>query len=211
MKKFIFDIDGTLLKTNWEYEEIYFNSVLSKSDAEVFIPNIARLLADYENKFQRYDIDLLSQYLTNSTGANITPDVILGWLEAGKNYYDVIDGAYETLEYLKSKDKKIIALSNWFTEMNRTRLERAGLLGYFDNIYCSDNVDMKPNRSSYLTACGDTSLSEVVIVGDSIPFDITVPLELGIETVYYCPKKTAQIDNPKVKVIRRLNEIKEMY
>lgn len=211
MEKFIFDIDGTLLKTNWEYEEIYFRSILSQKDADIFIPDIARLLADYEHRFSRYDRHLLSQYISENTGVNINPDMIQGWIEAGKDYYDVIDGAHEVLEYLKSKDKKIVALSNWFTEMNKTRLERAGLSEFFDEIYCTDLIDMKPSRSSYLAACGDVNPSRSVIVGDSWQFDIKVPLELGMETVYYCPKGNEHVDNPKVKVIRKLNDLKEMY
>lgn len=210
MEKFIFDIDGTLLKTNWQYEEIYFNSVLSSEDAKLFIPNISRLLADYEKNFSRYDINLLSRYLTESFDVMITPDIIRGWLEAGKNYYEVIPGAKEALDYLKSKDKKIVALSNWFTEMNKTRLERAGLLKYFDAVYCSDLVDMKPSQSSYLMACGDTLPTDTVMIGDSLQLDVMVPLELGMDAIYYCPNENEQVNNPKIKVIRKLNELKEI-
>ena len=211
MEKFIFDIDGTLLKTNWEYEERYFSSVLTPSDAEVFIPNISMFLADYEKSFLRYDIDVLSQYLIDASGVKITPDIIRGWMEAGKDYYDIMPGAKKVLEYLKSKDKKIVALSNWFTEMNKTRLENAGLLKYFDRVYCSDEVDMKPNFSSYITACGDTPLSETVMIGDSLQLDVIRPLELGMDALWFCPNEKKPVDRPKVKVIRRLNEIKEMY
>ena len=115
------------------------------------------------------------------------------------------------IEYLKSKDKKIVALSNWFTEMNKTRLENAGLLKYFDRVYCSDEVDMKPNFSSYITACGDTPLSETVMIGDSLQLDVIRPLELGMDALWFCPNEKKPVDRPKVKVIRRLNEIKEMY
>ena len=80
MEKFIFDIDGTLLKVNWEYEEIYFNSVLNPKDVAIFIPNIAGLLVDYESNFSRYDVNLLSQYLIEKTGVMITPDIIQGWI-----------------------------------------------------------------------------------------------------------------------------------
>ncbi len=211
MEKFIFDIDGTLLKTNWQYEEIYFNSVLTPADAEIFIPNIADFLADYERKFPRYDVEMLSQYLTGTSGVRITPDIIRGWMEAGKEYYDVIPYAKEMLEYLKAKDKKIVALSNWFTDMNKTRLVRAGLVDYFDHVYCSDEVDMKPNPSSYITVCGDTPLNETIMVGDSLQLDVLTPLELGMNAIYFCPDEKKTVDNPKVKVIRRLNEIKEMY
>lgn len=211
MEKFIFDIDGTLLKTNWEYEEIYFNSVLTPTDAKIFIPNISRFLADYESKFLRYDIDALSQYLIENSGIRITPDIIRGWLEAGKSYYDVIPGAKEVLEYLKNRNKRIVALSNWFTEMNKTRLDNAGLLKYFDSVYCSDEVDMKPNASAYLTACCDTSLTDTVMIGDSLQLDVIPPLELGMDAIYFCPNEKKNADRQKVKVIRRLSEIKEMY
>lgn len=211
MEKFIFDIDGTLLKTNWEYEEIYFKSVLSKRDAEVFIPNISTFLANYESSFLRYDVGILSQYLTEISGVKITPDIIRGWLDAGKGYYDVIPGTKEVLEYLKEQKKEVVALSNWFTEMNKNRLDNAGLLKYFDRVYCSDEVDMKPNFSSYITACGDTPLTDTVMIGDSLQLDVIAPLELGMNALWYCPNEKKTIDKHKVKVIRRLNEIKEMY
>lgn len=211
MKKFIFDIDGTLLKTNWQYEEIYFNSVLTSADAESFIPNISVFLANYEKRFPRYDVEMLSQYLTDSSGVNITPDIVRGWMEAGKEYYDVIPEARELLEYLKEKGKKIVALSNWFTDMNKARLRNAGLLDYFDYVYCSDEVNMKPHYSCYMRACGDTPLNDAVMIGDSLQLDVIVPLELGMDAIYFCPDDKKQMDNPKIKVIRRLSEIKEMY
>lgn len=211
MEKFIFDIDGTLLQTNWEYEEVYFKSVLSKRDAEVFIPNISTFLADYESSFLRYDIAVLSQYLTEVSGVKITSDIIRGWLEAGKDYYDVMPEARDVLKYLKEQNKEVVALSNWFTEMNKTRLNNAGLLKYFDRVYCSDEVDMKPNFSSYITVCGDTPLADTVMIGDSLKLDVITPLELGMDALWFCPNEKKTVDKPKVKVIRRLNEIKEMY
>lgn len=211
MEKFIFDIDGTLLKTNWEYEEIYFKSVLTPNDANVFIPNISTFLANYESSFLRYDINVLSQYLTDVSGVKITPDIVKGWLDAGKDYYDVVPGAEEVLLYLKEQKKEVVALSNWFTEMNKTRLDNAGLLKYFDRVYCSDVVDMKPNFSSYITACGDTPLTDTVMIGDSLQLDVIRPMELGMDALWFCPNEKKFIDKPKVKVIRRLNEIKEMY
>ena len=36
-KRFIFDIDGTLLVPDWNYEEEYFSRVLSSSDVDIFL------------------------------------------------------------------------------------------------------------------------------------------------------------------------------
>ena len=64
-KRFIFDIDGTLLVPDWNYEEEYFSRVLSSSDVDVFLPQIADLLQQYEKNFPRYDILELSRFLIN--------------------------------------------------------------------------------------------------------------------------------------------------
>ena len=211
MKKVIFDLDGTLLKANWQYEEIYFKSILSPEDAEKFIPNISRLLAEYEKTYLRYDFDLLSMYLTEKSGVNISREIVKVWIEAGKDCDEIIAGADEILRYLKQKDKCIVGLSNWFTDMNVGRLKKAGLYDYFDEVYCSDVVDMKPNLGAYIAACGDTEFKDVVMIGDSLKNDVITPLELGINAIYFCKDNQEKVLNPKVKVIRKLNEIKEIY
>lgn len=211
MEKFIFDLDGTLLQKNWSYEEEYFRSVLNNDDAERLLSRMSTLLSEYESSYLRYDVNLLSAYLSKKTGIDISLDVIRNWMRAGMDYYDTIPGAKEILEYLKAKDKKIVALSNWFTEMNVGRLKRAGLFDYFDAVYCSDVVDMKPNPGGYITACGDTNFQDVVMIGDSLPNDVLTPLELGINAIYFCPDEAKDAGHSKVKVIRKLKEIKEMY
>lgn len=211
MEKFIFDLDGTLLQKNWSYEEKYFRSVLSNDDAEILLSRMSRLLSEYESSYLRYDVNLLSNYLSEKTGIDINCDIVRNWMRAGMDYYDTIPGAKEILEYLKEKNKKIVALSNWFTEMNVERLKKAGLFDYFDAIYCSDEVDMKPNPEGYIVACGDTRFQDAVMIGDSLENDVLTPLELGINAVYFCPDERKEVGQSKVKVIRKLKEIKEMY
>lgn len=211
MKKFIFDLDGTLLQKNWSYEQEYFKSILNNDDAEKLLSRMSSLLAEYEKNYLRYDINLLSCYLSDNTGVNISPEIVKRWIEAGCDYYATIPGALETLKYLKQKNKSIVALSNWFTDMNVARLKKAGLFEYFDEVYCSDIVDMKPNYSGYIAACGDVALRDVVMIGDSLQNDVLTPLELGMDAIYFCPDETIEVEDKKVKVIRNLKELKEMY
>ena len=84
---FIFDIDGTLLVPDWNYETEYFSSVLNSFDFDIFFPQIADLLVQYEKNFPKYDIDNLSQFLTDKSGVVITPDIINGWNKAVKYSY----------------------------------------------------------------------------------------------------------------------------
>lgn len=211
MKKVIFDLDGTLLQKNWSYEQEYFRSILNPDDAEKILSSMATLLTEYEKNYFRYDINLLSAYLSEKTEIDISPNVVKKWIEAGCDYYDTVPGALEVLQYLRQKNKKIVALSNWFTDMNVERLKKAGLYDYFDEVYCSDRVDMKPNYGGYAIACGDVAFHDIVMIGDSLQVDVLTPLELGMDAVYFCPDETKEVENNKVKVIRNLKEIKEMY
>ena len=142
--------------------------------------------------------------------STFTPDVIRGWMEAGKDYYDVMPGAKKVLEYLKSKDKKIVALSNWFTEMNKTRLENAGLIKYFDRVYCSDEVDMKPNF--------DETLEEPEVLPSRYPNILvngTMGIAVGMATNIPPHNLTevidgciAYIENPEIDTVGLMQYIK---
>ena len=128
-KRFIFDIDGTLLIPDWNYEKLYFDSVLEKFEFEMFYPQIPKLLEEYEKNFPRYDVVALSRFLTMKSGVLITPEIIIGWNKAlGETKPEIIDGVVESLEYLKSKDKSLVALTNWFLEPQIERLRNRFLL-----------------------------------------------------------------------------------
>ena len=212
MEKFIFDLDGTLLKKDYRYEEDYFKSVLSPKDAEKLLANIGDLIALYEAENYKYDILLLSAFFTEKLGFIITPEVISNWVEAGKSCDNtIIPGVVEVLEYLKAKDKKMVVLSNWFRDMQVERLRKTKLFDYFDEIYCADDICLKPNIEAYKKACGETNFSSCVIIGDSLNEDVLVPRSLGIETVYFCPKGDYDSKDDNVKVIKNMIKIKEMY
>ena len=111
----VFDIDNTLLKRKPHYESSYFRNYLSKEDADLFIPNIGELLGVYEKTYDRYDLELLRNYLVSTTGINFTDEMLLGWREVLRNSSDeVICGAHDILEYLKTHGYGLAVLTNWF-------------------------------------------------------------------------------------------------
>ena len=85
-QKYIFDLDGTLLDGDFRKENEYFNSELTKEESEILIPRKLDLLMDYEKEFIRYDVFLLSEYLSKRTSINITPKFIQGWIDFNGNY-----------------------------------------------------------------------------------------------------------------------------
>lgn len=209
-KRFIFDIDGTLLVPDWNYEELYFASVLDKSDFDLFYPQILKLLEEYEKKFPRYDVVELSRFLTMKSGVLITPEIIIGWNNAlGETSPVIIDGVVESLEYLKSKDKSLVALTNWFLEPQISRLKSSGLYSYFDDVYGGE-LGIKPNASTYMNAIGEFDIDSSIMIGDSLDFDVYGPGKIGMDAIFYNPKNK-DYDKAKVKSIGSMKKIKEMF
>ncbi len=210
-KRFIFDLDGTLLKPDYSFEREYFRSVLSKNDAEYFVPMIPSFLAEYENIHLRYDESLLSKFLSEKSGILISPKVVTGWKNiVGETESVVIDGVIETLEYLKSKDKSSVVLTNWFFEPQTRRLKKSGILNYFEAVFTGDIV-MKPNPQSYRIACGEYPVERAVMIGDSLQNDVYGAMQVGMDAIYYNSKSKDNFDKNKIKSIGSMRMIKERY
>lgn len=209
-KRFIFDIDGTLLVPDWNYEKLYFSSALDKSDFQVFYPQIPKLLKEYEKKFPRYDVIELSRFLTMKSGVLITPEIIIGWNKAlGETSPVIIDGVIESLDYLKNKGNSLVVLTNWFLEPQISRLKSSGLNSYFDFVYGGE-LGIKPSPEIYKIACGEFDIDSSIMIGDSLDFDVYGPGRIGMDAIFYNPKDK-EYDKEKVKSIRSMKKIKEMF
>lgn len=209
-QRYIFDLDGTLIVPDYSYEREYFMSVLSKDDAKRLIPMIPKLLASYEISHPRYDKELLSKYISKTSGVLITSRIIEGWVNAYKDIEPVvIDEVIETLDYLHYKDKSLGILTNWFLEAQINRLRKSNLFNYFDGIYGGE-IASKPNPLSYKIACGKYSIDECIMIGDSLENDVYGAMNIGMDSIYYNPKNNNNFDKNKVKSIGRMSKIREL-
>ena len=154
-RRFIFDIDGTILKPDYSKEREFFKKELSSEEGNVFIPQISDLIKKYEETYSKYSVGLLSEFLSYNSGVEISPELIYKWREVVSNYDPkIIPGAKDLLFYLSvNKAQSVVGLTNWFGDDQMRRLEKAGLLDYFDNFYGGDFY-LKPSRESYLNAAG---------------------------------------------------------
>lgn len=210
-QRFIFDLDGTLLLPDYSYEKDYFKSVLSRDDAEFFIPMIPELLEDYENSYRRYDTKKLSRYLTACSGILITDKIIRGWKEAlGETESKMVDGVVETLEELSRRDKDMAILTNWFLSPQLKRLEKAGIKDYFTDFYGGEYA-IKPHAESYRMACGKYLMKDCVIIGDSLDRDVLPAMAVGLDAIYFNPNNNDNFNKEKVKSIGNICKIGKMY
>ncbi len=210
VKRFIFDLDGTLLHCNFEKERQYFRSVLNENDAEKFINSFLNCLYEYEDTHEKYDVSVLSKFLTDKLDINITDEMIEKWIEINTQCNDyLLDETIEVLEYLKNKNYSLVVLTNWFYKTQASRLNNIGILKYFDEVFAGDTY-VKPNDKSYLNAIGEYEPEECVMIGDNIIKDVLTPSKLGITAFYYNPNNK-EYDKDNIIAIDSLNRIKEMY
>lgn len=180
-KKYIFDLDYTLLIPDWSLEDDYFRKHIPIDEQEEFFKQKQDILNKYELEFPRYDFKTLSDFF-KSYGFTVSEDVINGWMiHNGETIKDEIaDGVIELLEYLKANGKEIVILTSWFSGTQIPRLKRTGLYSYIDKIVAGEDA-MKPDLESFELAIGDSNKEECIMIGDSVKSDKVGAENAGID------------------------------
>ena len=180
-KKYIFDLDYTLLIPDWSKEDDFLKRSIPIKEQEDFFKQKQLILNKYELEFPKYDFKTLSAFF-RSYGFTVGEDVINGWMiHNGETINDVVvDGVVELLDYLKANNKDIVILTSWFSGTQIPRLQRAGLYDYIDKIVAGEDA-MKPDLESFELAIGDTNKEDCIMIGDSIKSDKAGAENAGID------------------------------
>ena len=206
MKRFIFDLDGTLLTGSFESETNYFKEIFGEESNKIN-GNVLKFLDEYEHIYLKYDVKLLSDFLTKKSGLKFNENIINGWINLDYSSQDIIENdVIPVLEFLKSQDKSLSVLTNWFSYTQTKRLQRSGLISYFDEIYAGD-ISLKPHSLTYLAACRPYKEEETVIIGDNLEKDYLAPKKLGLNAILYDKNENHSTEFVKVK---RLKDIKNI-
>ena len=208
-KKYIFDLDYTLLIPDWSMEDIFFKNIIPISKQEEFFKQKQDIINKYEAEFPKYDFDTLSAFF-KSYGFHLSREVIDDWMiYNGINIKDQVpDGVIDLLDYLKQNDKEVVVLTNWFSGTQISRLERAGLYNYVDKIVAGENA-MKPSLKAFELAIGDTDKKDCIMIGDSLRCDKVGAENAGID--YYIVsnehsiRKFLELITIKEKIITKRN------
>lgn len=206
-KRFIFDLDGTLLTSDYHLERELFTDLYGE-EARDFISKVGFYLDEYESLFSSYDVEILSCYLKGRTGLSITDDVIREWISiTGDDPGVMEEGVLDTFECLKSMDCSIAVLTNWFLDSQKPRLRDSGLLEYVDEIYAGDTF-LKPRKEAYLASKKHYRTRECVVIGDQLDKDYIGPRKYGFDSVLY-DKNDRQHKN--IVKVKKINEIMKRY
>ena len=211
IKRIIFDIDNTLIPWKKEY-----NYEINKALEKLNIPyteeeanQISIAFDEYENAYLTFQKDKMVQFINEYTKKQypkeLVYEIIKGWESCVPERIE--PEIIELLEYLKEKYELVI-LTDWYVDSQKARLEKVGILQYFQDVYGAEKTKRKPYPEAFLQAMGNNKAEECVMVGDSFERDIKGAIQAGLKAIYYCP-----IDNDKkgefVKV-RKLEELRKV-
>lgn len=208
-KKYIFDLDYTLLIPDWSKEDDFLRRNIPLEEQEEFFKQKQLILNKYELEFPKYDFKTLSDYF-KSYGFSVSEEVIKGWMiHNGKTIKDkVVDGVIELFDYLKTNNKDIVILTSWFDGTQIPRLKRTSLYEYIDKIVAGEDA-MKPDLESFELAIGDTNKEDCIMIGDSIKSDKMGALNAGID--YYIVDDEHSIRDLLNMIISNKNQQKKSY
>ena len=183
IKKIIFDIDNTILDTYKDcietYEEYIYDNQLNIKAQDIY-----DMFEEYEVSNGNYLKDDLIKFISNKYGISYKEDELNNLLYLYSNHSTLINvNTINILQYLSSK-YDVVALTNWYKDIQYKRLENVGVGKYFIKVYGIED-GKKPDVKAFKNAIGNNLYSECVMIGDSLNSDINVAKELGMKTIYY--------------------------
>ena len=110
--------------------------------------------------------------------------------------HTLVPEAEEMLEALKNKGYRLFAASNSFGHLQRSRLEQAGILHYFEDTFISMDIGYdKPDIRFYQEALRRAGLKsgEVLMIGDSMTTDIEGAKNAGIDALFFDRRNNASL------------------
>ena len=213
MYKAIFiDIDDTLLDyipccreafvaampEHPEYFDIFFAiSGRLFSEAKHGLHTVAEVMELYPKEFVERMNELTNERMNEEELKHRTDTFKHAFRAAWGTTHTLVPGAKEMLEQLQAKGYRLFAASNSFGHLQRSRLEHAGILSYFEDTYISMDIGYdKPDIRFYqeaLRRCG-LQASEVLMIGDSMTTDVLGAQAAGIDALFFDRQKDSLMD-----------------
>lgn len=129
------------------------------------------------------------------------------------NYNDLVEGAFETLEYLSQNNYQLHILSNGFKEVTYRKCELSGIKNYFKTITSADEINVrKPQAEIYEYALQKSNASpeNSVMIGDDWIADVQGAKSYGMQVVFFDVFKD-NFHADGVTVIKNLSELQSIF
>ncbi len=114
----------------------------------------------------------------------------------------LMPAAKELLEHCKGR-YSLHLITNGFEETQRLKLQHAGIEGYFTEVITSEKSgSMKPHKEIFEYALTTTRAAcpDCLMIGDALDIDVLGAMRVGMDCVYYNPKRMPHKEKPTYEV-----------
>ncbi len=157
----------------------------------------------FQDSFQFFGID--DQELAETFELNFLDEIL--------SHNELVDGAFDLLEYLAEKKYTLHVLSNGFEEVTYRKCELSGIKNYFETITSADEINIRkpqPEIFEYAMKKSGATKENSVIIGDDWIADVEGGLAFGMPAVFF-DVFNDNYEAENVTVIKHLSEIKKLY
>ena len=222
IKDVFFDLDHTL----WDFDKnsgLTFDTIFRESHPNVAIDDFIKAyipinqscwklfqydkITHQELRYNRlkFSFDKLN-YSISDHEINRISDQYIDLLPDNNHLFD---GAFEVLDYLKSKYKLHI-ITNGFEKVQFRKMDNANLTHYFTTITNSEMAGVKkpnPIIFEYALDLAKAKKETSIMIGDSIDADVQGALAVGMQAIYFNEHKEKTPDH--INQINHLLELKK--
>ncbi|WP_027375997.1 YjjG family noncanonical pyrimidine nucleotidase [Kaistella palustris] len=128
------------------------------------------------------------------------------------NYNDLVEGAFQILEYLSEKDYVLHILSNGFQEVTYKKCELSGIKNYFQTITSADEINVRkphPEVYEYALRKAGAQKENSMMIGDDWIADVEGGKSFGLQVVFF-DVFNDNFEAENVTVIKKLIELKDI-
>ena len=122
---------------------------------------------------------------------------------------ELVEGAFELLEYLADKKYRLHILSNGFEEVTYRKCELSGIKNYFETITSADEINIRkpqPEIFEYALKKSGALKENSIIVGDDWIADVEGGLAFGMDAIFF--DRFNDDFETEVKTVKKLEEIR---
>ncbi|WP_366184934.1 YjjG family noncanonical pyrimidine nucleotidase [Flavobacterium ovatum] len=153
----------------------------------------------------KHSFDALNYSITDQEIDRISDQ----YIEILPDHNHLFEGAFEILDYLKSKYKLHI-ITNGFAEVQYKKMNNAQLTSYFTTITNSEMAGVKkpnPVIFEYALNLAKAKKETSIMIGDSLDADVQGALDIGLDAIYF--NGTISDNGLNIKQITHLLELKQ--
>jgi YjjG family noncanonical pyrimidine nucleotidase len=122
----------------------------------------------------------------------------------------LLPGAMEMLTRLAERYQLAVA-TNGLTLVQRARLKKSGFLPLLSGVFISQEMGVQKPHQAYFEAIfaafADGAREKYLMIGDSLPADITGGINAGIDTLWYHPAGTVTPEITPTYTVRNYEEM----